>query len=245
MAIASSPLDQVLASLLYVMSCIMNRRNRQAALLLCEFPEVSLDQFSISRVISRKDLALYVIILSLSELNRMEIKDKVLKNPMISQIMESYPGASNIFEDYLNGKYETFQQQMNEIEKHMHFDLNFGKHTGKQIFRDIRMKALRQYVLPYKVVDMNEIAKAFGIPLGQIEKDLATLITQGHIRAKIDSFKKLLHSRKENTQLHMYQNAKELGENYIRDTEQMLLKVHLLKEKVILKPPKGMVGMGM
>jgi hypothetical protein len=54
---------------------------------------------------------------------------------------------------------------MNEIELHMQFDLNFGRHTGKHIFRDIRMKALRQYVLPYKVVNMNEIAKAFGIPL--------------------------------------------------------------------------------
>lgn len=36
----------------------------------------------------------------------------------------------------------------------------------------------------------------------------------------------------------MYQNAKELGENYIRDTEQMLLKVHLLMEKQVLKPDK-------
>jgi hypothetical protein len=36
----------------------------------------------------------------------------------------------------------------------------------------------------------------------------------------------------------MYKNAKELGENYIRDTEQMLLKVDLLKAKNILKAPK-------
>jgi polyhydroxyalkanoate synthesis regulator protein len=132
------------ATLYEMMSHIMNRRNRKAALLLCEdFPELSLETVDFARVLSKKDLALYTIVLALSELNRLEIKDKVLKNPMIAQIIEYYPDASNIFEDYLNGKFESFQLQMNEIERHMQFDLNFGRHTGKQIFRDIRMKALR------------------------------------------------------------------------------------------------------
>lgn len=98
----------MLGTLYYMMSSVMNKRNRQAALMLCDFPELSLDSIDFARVISRKDLALYCIVLSLSELNRLEIKEKVLKNPMITQIMESYPEASNIFEDYLNGKFETF-----------------------------------------------------------------------------------------------------------------------------------------
>jgi hypothetical protein len=90
-----------------MMSHIMNKRNKKAAQVLCEdFPEVSLETINFSRIISKKDLAIYCIVLSLSELNRLEIKDKVLKNPMISQIMEYYPDASNIFEDYLNGKFE-------------------------------------------------------------------------------------------------------------------------------------------
>lgn len=68
-----------------MMSNIMNKRNKKAAMLLCEdFPEISLESISMARVISKKDLALYCIVLSLSELNRLEIKDKVLKNPMIA-----------------------------------------------------------------------------------------------------------------------------------------------------------------
>ena len=94
-----------------MMAHIMNKRNRKAALILCEdFQEISLETLNFARVISKKDLALYSIVLTLSELNRLEIKDKVLKNPMISQIIEYYPDASNIFEDYLNGKFESFQQ---------------------------------------------------------------------------------------------------------------------------------------
>ena len=70
-----------------------------------------------------------------------------------------------------------------------------------EIFRKIRMLALRQYVLPYKIIDMRDIAKAFGCKLEDIETDLASLITSGKIKAKIDSFKKLLYAKKENTQL--------------------------------------------
>ena len=54
---------------------------------------------------------------------------------------------------------------MNDIEKHLKFDLNFGAHTDSDIFRRIRMKALRMYVEPYKVLDLNDVAKAFGQPL--------------------------------------------------------------------------------
>ena len=48
------------------------------------------------------------------------------------------------------------------------------------------------------MIDMNEIAIAFGLPLDEIERNLSDLITSGTIKAKIDSHKKLLISRKEN-----------------------------------------------
>ena len=121
----------------------------------------------------------------------------------------------------------------------MRFDINFGAHLKPDIFRKIRMRALRQYVLPYKIIDMKDIAKAFGVKLEDVEKDLAELITSGQIRAKIDSFKKILHARKENTQLQTYQNAKELGDHFIRDTETMLLKMALLQKDMVIKQPKG------
>jgi len=43
-------------------------------------------------------------------------------------------------------------------------------------------------VKPYKVVDMREISKEFGIELDTIENELAELIASGKIKAKIDSY---------------------------------------------------------
>ena len=78
---------------------------------------------------------------------------------------------------------------------------------------------MQQYVKPYKVIDMKEIATAFGVPLDQIELDLAALITSGTIKAKIDSHKKLLISRKENIQLESFKKAALLGATFIKETE--------------------------
>lgn len=61
-----------------------------------------------SRIISRKDLALYVVVLALSECDRAQIKSRIMVNPMIKQIMEAYPDASSIFEDFLNLRFESF-----------------------------------------------------------------------------------------------------------------------------------------
>jgi 26S proteasome regulatory subunit N7 len=120
---------------------------------------------------------------------------------------------------------------MEGMKANMKFDMIFGEHAeGHKIFKTIRMKALRMYVEPYKTIDLKEVAKAFGQPLETIESDIADLITDSDnpLKAKIDSFKKILYSKKQNTQIKMYQNAQALGKQYIIDTENMLLKVAVI-----------------
>ena len=86
---------------------------------------------------------------------------------------------------------------------------------------------------------MKEIAAAFGSPLEQIELDLANLITSGAIKAKIDSHNKILISRKENIQLESYKKAVLLGETFIKETEDQLLKIALLRQDIILEDKRA------
>ena len=90
------------------------------------------------------------------------------------------------------------------------------------------------YVKPYKVLDLQEISKEFGIDLDTIEMELAELITSGQIKAKIDSYKKLLISTQGKKQTEAYEKAVKLGEKFIRDTEDMLLKMTLIQQNKIL-----------
>ena len=59
------------------------------------------------------------------------------------------------------------------------------------IIENIRKKALIQYVTPYKVIDLREISKAFNLPIERIETEIADLIINKQIQAKIDSHSKV------------------------------------------------------
>jgi hypothetical protein len=65
---------------------------------------------------------------------------------------------------------------------------------NNQVYKEIRIRTLQLYVKPYKVLDMREISKEFGIALDELEVELAQLITSGKIKCKIDSYQKLLIS---------------------------------------------------
>ena len=127
---------------------------------------------------------------------------------------ESEINVSDVIENFLNGRYMEYQSQINTIIGQMKYDLYFG-HRLQKVMKEIRKKALIQYVTPYKVINMREISKAFGLSLEQIESEIAELIVAKEIQSKIDSHSKLLYSRKDNETLNSYKDAVELGNKFI------------------------------
>ena len=57
----------------------------------------------------------------------------------------------------------------------MRYDMYFG-HKLTHVIQNIRKKALVQYVCPYKIIDLREIAKAFNLGIEQIESEISDLI---------------------------------------------------------------------
>ena len=70
---------------------------------------------------------------------------------------------------------------------------------------------------------------------------MAALITSGTIKAKIDSHKKLLISRKENVQLESFKKAALLGATFIKETEDQLFKIELLRQEIVLDDKRSHV----
>lgn len=158
--------------------------------------------------------------------------------PGFKSLLESCGGGiQDVIENFLNGRYQDLQRQLSKIAQGLRFDLYFGNklHT---VMTDIRRKALIQYVAPYKVIDIREIAKAFDMPVDAVERELAELIGAKQIRAKIDSYGKLLYSRKDNETLLSYQEAVQVGAKFIQETETALLRVRALQKEMVLKAPR-------
>lgn len=220
------------------MGFLMQDNYRRAAISLSQ---VNLsDTQEVNNLLTPSDIAFYITLSSLLVLNRKEMRENIISSSKFKSLLDSVPEISDILEHFLNGRYMEFQKSMDNFKFYMQFDPFFG-HKIDTVIEKIRKKALVQYVTPYKIIDLREIAKAFNISLEKIEEEIAELIVSKQIQAKIDSHSKLLYSRKENEMINSYNEAIELGDMFIKQTEQALLRVQLLKKKKILK---GMRGLG-
>mmetsp|Transcript_3698 Transcript_3698/g.3631 ORF Transcript_3698/g.3631 Transcript_3698/m.3631 type:complete len:181 (-) Transcript_3698:35-577(-) len=172
------------------------------------------------------------------------MKDLILMSSQFKNLMEAAPETTDIIENYLNGRYMEFQQSLQVIQNRLKYDFYFG-YRLESIITHIRRKALVQYVTPYKVIDLREIAKEFNLSLELIEAEIANLIVNKKIQAKIDSHSKLLYSRKDNETLNSYKETVDLGRQFIQDTEVALLRIQLIQKKKILKQTQAILGLNM
>jgi COP9 signalosome complex subunit 1 len=60
------------------------------------------------------------------------------------------------------------------------------------LYSDIRRKALTQYFDPFVSVDLVRMAESFNTDVASLETDLASLIVEKLIAARIDSYKKVI-----------------------------------------------------
>jgi COP9 signalosome complex subunit 1 len=232
-----NPSKTMVIKILDGLSCLLFESYKEASLRLSSISLV--DDNCIYRFVTPTDLAYYITIVSLYSMTRKEMKQMVLQSSQFKNLMEIVPETTDIIENFLNGKYMEFQRSLSSIQSHLRLDLFFG-HKLEHMITNIRRKALVQYVTPYKVIDLREIAKEFNLDLELIESEIADLIVNSKIQAKIDSHSKLLYSRKDNETLNSYKEAVLLGRKFIQDTEQTLLRVQLLQKNKILKPQNAL-----
>ena len=155
----------------------------------------------LEQFITGEHLAYYFVLSCVAHMSRLDIKQDGMQKGHVLNLMERYPEARNILDNFLNGRFEELSLGLNKIQQSLCYDMFFG---SEFIFKAIRNKNLQQYVAPYKVIDLNEIAAAFGVSLQTVENDLVEQISQGMIHAKIDSHQKILYSKQVNVQIETY-----------------------------------------
>jgi len=176
---------------------------------------------------------------ALAEFDRKELKTEVLDNAQFQNYLELVPRLGECLNDFYNSKYASCLAYIETLKNDLLLDIHLHDHV--QILYDkVRNKALVQYFSPYTSVDMNKMAEAFQVKMIDLEKELAKLIVDGVISARIDSHNKRLYSRKVDDRRETYDKALQLGEEFQRNTRAMLLRVNLIRNGMMVKPQKMM-----
>ena len=88
----------------------------------------------LNNVLTQEELAYYVVLSSLATLTRNELRESVITNSSILSLLETVPDTNDILDNFMMGRYELFQRQLNRIQNKLKYDFFFGEHRSNNVF---------------------------------------------------------------------------------------------------------------
>lgn len=209
-----------------------------------KFLEVSAEHAaSYQEIASAQDVALYGSLCALASFDRAELRSKLIESSSFRSFLELFPQVREALHDFFHSRYSSCISYLEKLKPDLLLDLHLHDHVA-QLYADVRSRALVQYFSPFVTVDMRLMAEAFSVDVDVLEKELAKLIMSQQIAARIDSQNKVLHARRTDQRTTTFSAAIQMGDEYMRDTKAMLLRINLMRADFIVKGSSGETGLG-
>lgn len=186
--------DKAVIARLKVCTALSNLSNKKYKLTARKFLEVTSDIGNYSTVMSNQDIAIYAGLCALATFDRSELKTKVIDNNSFKPFLILAPEIRQAINDFYESKYATCLSTLDKLKTNLMLDYHLHEHVVF-LFEKIRQRALIQYFSPFNVVDMKTMATAFATSMEALEKEIAILIVENAISARIDSQNKVLIAR--------------------------------------------------
>lgn len=213
-----------------------------------KFVEVNPDLGSdYSDVIAPQDIAVYGSLCALATMDRGELRSKVVNNIGFREFLEVIPEVREVIYDFYGSKYASCLSHLDQLRETLMYDIHLHDHV-QPLYDMIRQKALVMYATPFTSVDLKIMATAFNITTSQLEKELAALIMDHEIQARIDSHNKILYARHAHVRNNTFRNALQIGESYVRESKALLLRANVLQHDLVqrgggrTRGPGGTIG---
>ncbi|KAE8807790.1 COP9 signalosome complex subunit 1 [Hordeum vulgare] len=155
-------------------------------------------------------------------------KSKVIENINFRNFLELVPEVRELVNDFYASRYGSCLEHLEKLKPNLLLDIHLREHL-ETLYNDIRYKAIVQYTIPFISVDLNTMASAFNSSVSMLEKELAALITENKIQARIDSHNKILYARHADQRNATFQRALQTGNEFERDIKAMLLRANIIK----------------
>ncbi|KAL0309205.1 UNVERIFIED_CONTAM: COP9 signalosome complex subunit [Sesamum radiatum] len=233
-------LDTVTISKLRCVAGLADLMCKKYKLAAREFLETGpLVQNSYTEVIALKDIATYGGLCALATFDRAELKaiyhallvflkSYVIDNINFRDCLELVPEIRELINDFYSGRYVSCMEYLENLKANLLLDIHLHDHL-KTLYKQIRNKALTQYVRPFVSVDLQMMASAFKTSVTDLEKELETLIPNNQIKARIDSHNKILYARHADQRNSTFQRVFQTEIEFDREVRTMLLRANLIK----------------
>ncbi|KAH7306636.1 hypothetical protein KP509_22G023200 [Ceratopteris richardii] len=228
-------LEPLIVAKLKVAAGLAYLENQKYKLAARKFVETSPDLgASFNDVIAAQDVATYGGLCALASFDRAELKSKVIENRNFKNYLELVPEVRELIHDFYASRYASCLGYLQKLKTNLTLDIHLHDHV-ESLYTLIRHKALIQYTTPFISVNLNRMADAFKTTVVGLEKELAALIMENQIQARIDSHNKILHARHADQRNGTFQRSLQTGTDFERETRAMLVRANLLKHDMVVR----------
>ncbi|KAJ0397957.1 hypothetical protein ATCC90586_002020 [Pythium insidiosum] len=171
----------------------------------------SVATFTATELMPYNKMIFYCIITCVLSMGRVDLKKKIVDSPEILAVIGEIPHLT----DFLNGLYECnykrFFQALVELHPFILRDKYFSAHS-RFLYRELRVLAYSQFLEAYRSVTMDSMARAFGVSVEFLDKELARFIAAGRLNAKIDKVAGVIETNRPDAKNAQYQEAIKKGD---------------------------------
>ncbi|PHH61126.1 hypothetical protein CDD81_743 [Ophiocordyceps australis] len=180
-----------------------------------------------SDLISPSDIAIYGGLTALATMDRRELQQRVLENVSFRSFLEHEVHIRKAINFFINGRYPSCLSTLESVRSDLLLDIYLQEHV-QHLFPKIRSKCIEQYFIPYSNVTIQSLEAAFGRPDHDIESELATMIGQKSLKARIDTKQRLLFAESKDVRGQMQAEALETAQQYEKEAKERLRRLNLI-----------------
>ncbi|KAF8863794.1 COP9 signalosome-like protein complex subunit 1 [Acephala macrosclerotiorum] len=148
---------------------------------------------SCNTIISPNDIAVYGGLCALATMERNDLNKRVLENSNFRTYLELEPHIRRAIGFFVNSRYSQCLTVLESYRADYLLDIHLSKHVD-DLYYMVRSKSIVQYFIPFSCVTLDSLNEAFAAPGKTIDKELAMMIKNQELEARIDTQNRLLTS---------------------------------------------------
>uniref|UniRef100_A0A914HWZ6 PCI domain-containing protein n=1 Tax=Globodera rostochiensis TaxID=31243 RepID=A0A914HWZ6_GLORO len=196
-----------------------------------KFMLVDLDVLNYPQLLSASDVAVYGVMCALATFNRAELKERVLGSNLFRKSLESEPKLIELLQKFCKSQFGACLDILHDLRDQLLLNIYLAPHINV-LYTSIRQSAIIQYFDSYFTADINQMAIEFRTSAEQMESELVTLIERGQLKAKIDSYNKVLHAKFSDNRTDIYNRIMALRKRLDHRINAILLRAAILNHRI-------------
>ncbi|TVY43616.1 COP9 signalosome complex subunit [Lachnellula occidentalis] len=189
-------------------------------------------------IISPNDVAIYGGLCALATMDRNELQKKVLENSSFRTYLELEPQIRRAIAFFVNSRYTACLSVLETYRADYLLDIYLQKHI-EDLYHMVRSKSIVQYFIPFSCVTLDSMNQAFAAPGKTIDKELAMMIQNQELNARINTIDKLLEAVPSNPRTELQRGALQITDDYAREARRRIMHMNVSMGELEVKGKRG------